>query len=127
MDYNHFILQYLVERTYEIKRKYYNNLIVIALDFKKAFDSVDRGKLIETLTYYRMNPLLIELVTKIYTGERTKLRLGDKEAEIKVSSGIRQGCTSSTFFFKIITFIIMERLEEVGIPFKVDGFEINSL
>ena len=43
------------------------------------------------------------------------------------SNGIRQGFTSSTFFFKIITFVIMERLEEVGVPFIVDGIEINSL
>ena len=71
MDFNHFILQFLVDRTYEIKRKYFNNLIIIALDFKKAFDSVDRGKLVETLVHYKMNPLLIELVTKVYTGDKT--------------------------------------------------------
>ena len=127
LDYNHFLLQFLVERTCDITRKYYKNLVVIALDFKKAFDSINRGKLIEILVKYRMNPLLIDLVSKIYTGDRTILRLGGKEAEIKVSSGIRQGCTSSTFFFKIITFVIMERLEEIGIPFEVDGIKINSL
>ena len=74
-----------------------------------------------------MNPLLIDLVVKIYTGDKTNLRLGGMEEEIEVSSGIRQGCTSSTFFFKIITFVIMERLQEVGVPFTVDGIEINSL
>ena len=27
----------------------------------------------------------------------------------------------------ILTFVIMERLEEVGIPFEVDGIKLNSL
>ena len=54
------------------------------------------------------------------------LRLGGKEAEIEVTSGIRQGCTSSTFFFKIMTFVIIENLEEVGVPFEVDDIEIIS-
>ena len=35
LDYNHFLLRYLVERTYDIKRKYYKNLIIVTLDFKK--------------------------------------------------------------------------------------------
>ena len=120
LDYYHFIQQFLVERTCDITRKYYNN-------FKKAFDSINRGKLIEILVKYRMNPLLIDLVSKIYTGDRTILRLGGKEEEIKVSSGIRQGCTSSTLFFKIITFVLMERLEEEGVLFEIDGIRINSL
>ena len=74
-----------------------------------------------------MNPLLIDLVAKIYSGDRTNLRLGGREEEIGVSSGIRQGCTSSTFFFKIITFVFIERIEELGVPFEVDGIRINSL
>ena len=126
LDHNHFLLRYLVENTYDSRKKYHNNLIVVALDFKKAFDSVDRGKLIETLVKYKINPWLIDLVVKVYTGDRTVLRLGGKEAEIEVTSGIRQGCTSSTFFFKIITFVIIERLEEVGAPFVVNGININS-
>ena len=37
-EYNHFVLQYLVERAYKKDEQ----LIVIALDFKKAFDSINR-------------------------------------------------------------------------------------
>ena len=46
IEYNHFILQYVVEKTFRSGAKYHNKLIVGALDFKKAYDSIDRNKLI---------------------------------------------------------------------------------
>ena len=66
-EYNHLILQYLVERAHQKKEK----LIVIALDFKKAFDSIDRRKLIEALIEYRINPYVIDLIAKIYSNDKT--------------------------------------------------------
>ena len=126
-DYNHFILQYLAERTRSIKRKYYKNLIIVAIDFKKAFDSVDRGKLVEVLVKYKIHPEVIDMMVKVYSGDKTFLRLGGKVAEVEVTSGIRQGCTASTLFFKIVTFIILERLEELGVMFEVEGILISSL
>ena len=126
-DYNHFILQYLVDRSSKIKRVYYKNLVVIAIDFKKAFNSIDSGKLVEALVKFKIHPELIELMVKVYSGDKTIIKLGGMEAEIEVSSGIRQGCTGSTFFFKIVTFIILERLEEMGVMFKIDDIEISSL
>ena len=56
-EYNHFVLQYLVDKA--IRKK--EQLIVITLDFKKAFDSIDRRKLIETLQEYMINPHIIKL------------------------------------------------------------------
>ena len=44
-EYNHFIIQYLVERALKNKEEMY----MVALDFKKALDSIDRIKLIDTL------------------------------------------------------------------------------
>ena len=44
-EFNHFVLQYIVDKALRKKEK----LIVISLDFKKAFDSIDRRKLIEAL------------------------------------------------------------------------------
>jgi len=46
-------------------------LIVIALDFKKAFDSIDRRRLIEIMIEYKINSYIIDLVAKIYSNETT--------------------------------------------------------
>ena len=53
--------------------------------------------------------------------------LGGKEGRIKVTSGIRQGCTASTVLFKLITYIIIDNLHKEGVGFKVEGIDINSL
>ena len=125
LEYNLFILQYLVEKTFEIDSAYYNRLVVVALDFRKAYDSIDRGRLLEALVRYKINPGLIDLVARVYSGDEVVIRWGDREERIRVTSGIRQGCTASTTFFKLITYIIIEELEGRGVLFEVDGVRIN--
>ena len=77
-EYNHFILQHIVEQVYkEEKKKGKRNrgkkLVLIALDFKKAFDSVNRKGLIKTMIKYRINPEVIDLVAKIYESDSTSI------------------------------------------------------
>ena len=60
-------------------------------------------------------------------GDEVVIRWKDREERIRVTSGIRQGCTASTVFFKLITYIIIEELEGRGVVFEVDGIRINSL
>ena len=81
LEYNLFILQYLVEKTFEIDSAYHNRLVVIALDFRKAYDSIDRGRLLEALVRYKINPGLIDLVARVYSGDEVVIRWGDREGE----------------------------------------------
>ena len=81
------------------------SLIVTAIDFKKAFNSIKRHKLIEVLIYYRVHPLIIDLIAKVYTEDKTYLQLNEEvRSEMMVTSGIKQGCTGSITIFKLITY-----------------------
>ena len=122
-EYNHFALQYVVEKAFKKKEK----LIVVVLDFKKAFDSIDRKKLIEVLIEYRINPYIIDLVAKIYSNEKTTICIGDMEKEIEINVGIKQGCTASTTFFKLITYVIMNSIENKGIEYEVEGIKLSTM
>merc|ERR1711874_811854 len=42
-------------------------------------------------------------------------------------SGIKQGCTASTVFFKLITYEIMKELEREGEKFSIDEINMNSI
>lgn len=53
--------------------------------------------------------------------------MGEIETAIDIQSGIRQGCTGSTILFKIVTYQIMEELEERGTGFECDMFNIKTL
>ena len=59
------ILQYLVEETYKMKK----SLIVISVNFRKAYDSVKREKIIEVMKDYKIHPKVIDATTEIYEGD----------------------------------------------------------
>ena len=122
-EYNHFVLQYLVERAYKKDEQ----LIVIALDFKKAFDSINRRKMIEAMKDYMIEPNIINLIAKIYSNDSTTITIGDIEEEMDINSGIKQGCTASTTLFKIVTFKIMNSIELKGIEYEIEGQKITTL
>ena len=125
IEYNHMILQYIVEKT---KKEDENRQIILtALDFKKAFDSVKRKELVETLKEYKIDLKIIDIVAKIYTNDETIIKMGEREETIKIGSGIKQGCTASTVFFKLITYEIMKELEEKGEEFNIGGINLNSI
>ena len=46
---------------------------------------------------------------------------------IDVTCWIRQGCSISTLIFKMVTFSIIEELEEHGKKYEVDRYKGNSL
>ena len=125
LEFNHLILQYMVDNVIR-KEKENGKLFVIALDFKKAYDSVDRKKLIETLIKYKIIPKIIDMIANIYKNDETEIKMGDREEKIEINSGIKQGCTASTVFFKMITYEIMKKLEEEGEEFMVENIKINS-
>ena len=125
IEYNHMMLQYMVEKTKKEDKN--RQIFITALDFKKAFDSVKRKELIETLIKYKIDPKIIEIVAKIYTNDETKIKMGEREETIKIGSGIKQGCTASTVFFKLITYEIMKELEEKGEGFNIADTNMNSI
>ena len=117
----------MVEKTFNSQKKCHKNLVIVALDFKKAFDSIDRKRMIETLIKYRIHPHIINIIARIYNKDETMVSMGEKEERMKVTSGIKQGCTASTVLFKIITFEIIKKLDEEGEDFEIEGLRINSV
>ena len=122
---NLFLLSYCVEESYRKKKK---TLFVVAVDYSKAFDSVKRGKMIQALKDYKIDPKVIESVASIYTGDVTQIRLNeDTMEEIEVTSGIKQGCTGSTSYFKIVTYHIMKSVCATEKGFRNDHVYIPLL
>ena len=121
---NLFILQYCVEDTFKRKK----SLVVISIDYKKAFDSINRSKMIEVMKKYKICSRVIEIIAEIYNGDQTEICLREELKEVvEITSGIRQGCTGSTVLFKLITYTIMESLEREKKGFKNDHFMLSSL
>ena len=120
---NLMILKYCIDSTFANRLP----LLVISIDFSKAYDSLKRGNLIETLKDFKIHAKTIGIIQKIYSRDWTNIEIGDKKIEMKVSSGIRQGCTASTTLFKLVTYKIIEMLEEKGKGFADEALKLSAL
>ena len=120
---NLLILQECVRQAYSRKEE----LVIIAVDFKKAYDSIKRQKLIEVMKDYKMPMEMIDLLMRLYSGDMTSVKVGKVEVDMEVDSGIRQGCTASPVLFKLITYRIIEELRTRMEGIRIGGKSINSL
>ena len=112
---NLFLLNYCVAETFAKKK----TLFVTAIDYAKAFDSVKRSRLIEVMKKYKIHPDIINSVTAVYTEDNTRIKLNeDTDEVIKITSGIRQGCTGSTTLFKLLTYEIAKNLIETRMGYR---------
>ena len=89
-----FTLNYIENRTFDSKRKEHKSLYFTFIDFKKAYDSVDRTELIKVLIKYKVNPKIIELIVQIYAADKTTINLGKLKETIEVTCGIMWGLNS---------------------------------
>ena len=120
---NLFILQYCIEKTYKRRKP----LIVTCIDYTKAYDSIKRETILETLANYRIHPKIIDTIATIYENDNTTINFGELSKTIEVTSGIRQGCTGSTMLFKLITYMIIEELNRRGTGYEDDQINVKSL
>ena len=120
---NLMILQECVRQSYSRKEE----LVVIAIDFKKAYDSIKRETVLEVMKDYKMKVELIEFIKRLYSGDSTRLEVGDIEVDMKIDCGIRQGCTASPVIFKMITYKIIEELKRKAGGVMIGDTTINNL
>ena len=107
-----FILDYITNMSYEKVKKRGKSLYYAFIDFRKAYDSIDRKKLTEFLVKFKINPQIIDLIVQMYQEDSTVIQLGRMRKKIEVTGGIRQGCCISTLLFKMVAFTIIDELRE---------------
>merc|ERR1711874_127594 len=121
-----FMLDYITNMSYEKVKKAGHSIYFAFNDFKKAYDSIDRQKLIEVLIGFNINPVIIDLIVQMYQADNTIIKLGNMSKKVEVTSGIRQGCCISTLLFKLVTFRIIDELRTKK-KYKIGKFCDNSL
>ena len=86
----------------EVRR---NNLTAVLtfIDFKKAFDSINRSKMMRILKAYGVPPNLLRAIEAIYTNTRARVITPDGETEeFDILAGVLQGDTLAPFLFIIV-------------------------
>ena len=96
---NIFVLQSLIRRNLSRKRKIYAAFV----DFKKAFDTVNRAALWDILFSYGINGKMMKILQDIYSGVLCRIRCdGCYSDPMECPSGLKQGCKMSPIIFSLM-------------------------
>jgi hypothetical protein len=95
--------------------EYNTELHNVFVDFRQAFDSVNRLMIPECLKQYKVPGKLIKLVQA--TLQRTKVKVkinNDMTEQFEITSGLKQGDPLSALLFSIVMDVIISKVEARG-------------
>ena len=104
-----FTLRQILEQRHSFRRP----TLVVFLDLKAAFDSVDRQQLWQCLAIKGVPSKFLSLIKALYADSCGRVRVyGKLSPEFTTSSGVRQGCPLSPFLFNFV----IDMLLEISLP-----------
>ena len=99
------------------------------IDYKKAFDSVDRNLLLYKLSNIGVHGCMYKAISSLYSNPKSRVILNDYETEyFDCPIGVKQGdCLSPTLFAIFVNDLAIEiRNSGVGLPINTDVGETND-
>ena len=109
-----------LRRLIEGVRSHNLKAVITFVDFKKAFDSVHRGRMMNILKAYGIPDKLVNAINLMYLNTRAKVVTPDGETEtFEIFAGVLQGDTLAPFLFATVLDYAMKmalegREEELG-------------
>ena len=77
--------------------------VVTFIDFKKAFDTIHRGKMIKILKAYGILDILVHAIEDTYQGTKAKVVTSDGDTdELDILAGVLQGESLTPYLFIIV-------------------------
>eukprot|EP00959_Pyramimonas_sp_CCMP1952_P265756 5556280-Pyramimonas_sp.AAC.1 len=96
---------------------------MLALDWKKAFDSINVTALLDALRVFGVPPHMLTLIGNIYDNKRFCVADGRQKSSIRnQQSGIAQGCPLSPLLFAMVTSVVIKNAED-----KLDEASLEAL
>ena len=81
---------------------------IIFVDFKKAFDSIHRYKMLEILRKYGVPRILVDAIGKLYESTFTSVLSRDgKTVLFHIQAGVLQGDTLASLLFVSVVYYVM--------------------
>ena len=95
---NVFVVKQLIEKTNYMKQQVHFSFV----DLEKAYDTVPLNKLWEALNDMEIDKRITSAIKELYKDAESKVKIGKTMSKgIKVTKGLRQGCSMSPTLFKI--------------------------
>lgn len=122
-----FVLNTLIEKTFSKKRK---KLYSAYIDYKRAFDSVNRQALWFKLNQFGVSTKMLLLLQSIYSETKVCIKTGPNEQSevFRTEMGVRQGCQLSSFLFTVYVNDAPDFLLEINThPPNLNGIEVPCI
>ena len=118
-----FLLHTIVEKTIKRNKK---RLFCVFVDFKKAYDLVDREKLLKKLQRLGVNGIFFRNIVAMYENTEYSIKLSNGILKpIRSKLGLRQGCPMSPLLFNIYIDDIKYIFDETCDPIQIQEEYIN--
>ena len=111
-----------LRRLIEESQAFNKDLALVLVDFSKAFDSVDRNKMLEILDLYGIPPKINDCIRVLYTNSSATILTPDGETEaFSILAGILQGDTQARFLFiLVVDYILCMFVDKI----RTKGYEL---
>uniref|UniRef100_A0A7I5EE48 Reverse transcriptase domain-containing protein n=1 Tax=Haemonchus contortus TaxID=6289 RepID=A0A7I5EE48_HAECO len=122
-------LDYIITccRIIEAVREYHEPLILTFIDYRKAFDSIERGKIWSALNEQGIDPRYTEILKECYSGCVTVFRPFFRDLEVTVEKGVRQGDPISPNLFAACLEYTIRHCAWDSKGIKIDGRYLSHL
>ena len=119
-----FNIRMLSKRSIEHQQDIY----LIFIDYKKAFDKVRNGQLFTLLQAIQVDDKVLRILCCVYVHQRTVKRLPNGVTNwVKIERGVRQGCIASPDLFNLYGESILRPLDKVPVGVSINGVIINNI
>ena len=106
----------------ETRKLHNKDTFAAFIDFKKAYDSIDRGILFTKLSNLGISGLMYNALLSIYVNVRCAVRINGKLTEwFNVSCGLKQGCSLSSILFNLYINDLIIMINSLDIGIEIDG------
>lgn len=116
-------IKVLIEKCIE----YNKPLILIFVDYEKAFDSVNQQRLLEALSECRIDYRYTTLIKHIYNNATASVRLHEDTKKFRIEKGVRQGDTLSPLLFITLLESVCKKINWESMGINIDGEKIGHL
>ena len=95
---------------------------------EKAYDKVDRSKLLTLLTHTGVDRKVVQVIRKVYEDNEVRFTLGDVSTGwLRNNIGVRQGCVISPTLFNIYIEELIVRIRMTGKGVRVGDRRLGCL
>ena len=118
----------VIKEIMERNMKCGEELYLTFLDIEKAYDTVDRRKLMELLAHLGVEENIVRVLKNLYTDNMVKFTLGNNTTKwMKNNVGVRQGCIISPTLFNFYIEELIVRIRNSGYGVRVGDKKLGCL